>query len=437
MPRKFLTFVACVLIACLLCGCAFTTADTSELLSPPDLPSEFEPIAEIIKNTAGDNYTLKYPSRGTHRSAIISQDIDKDNKQEYFAFYYTAEDENGYMHINVIAQKDGKHESVATQSLVAGGVDKVEFCDINGDGKLEILVGWQIYGTSEMQLAVYALENNKLHQMLLQRYTQFVNCDLNSDTCFDVLLISTSSTEELNMASLYSFKGTSMSQVLTCPLDSTSKTFLEPVVSTLSTGQPAVYIDEIKGAGAVTEVLFVEDGKLKNPLYSPSFKETLATLRSISLSLDDINGDGVLEIPIQELVPSVAVGTSNDLLYLTSWCSFSGQALTVEQTAMINLNDGYSYIVPANLMGKIAILKDTNLRERGIFTYNDETLQVGDLLLTFKSFSISDWRKQSRTTKYFELARTDSSVHACLITEKGKKKGLTNEAVAAAFHLYE
>ncbi len=437
MLRKILTSLVCVLFVVFLCGCAFTTVDTSELLSPPDLPSEFEPIANIIKKTAGENYTLKYPSRGTHRSAIISEDIDGDKEEENFAFYYTSDNENGYMHINVIARQNNTWKSVATQRLVAGGVDKVEFCDINGDHKKEILVGWQIYGTSEMQLGVYSLENGELHQLLLQRYTQFVTCDLNSDTCFDVLLISSASSDEANLASLYTFKGNKLDEVLSCPLDSTSKTFLEPIISPLSNGKPAAYIDEIKGAGAVTEVLFVEDGVLKNPLYSPTFKETLATLRSVSLSLSDINGDGTLEIPIQEPVPSVATESSNELLYLTSWCSFSGRALTVEQTAMINLNDGYSFAVPVGLIGKIAILKDTTTRERGIFTYNPESLKVGDLLLNFKSFSISDWKKQSRTTEYFELVRTEDTVHACMITEKGAKKGLTNEAVATAFRLYQ
>ncbi len=437
MLRKIWTPLVCLLLVIFLCGCAFTTADTSELLSPPDLPSEFEPVANIIKETAGEGYTLKYPSRGTKRSAIISEDIDADGNKEYFAFYYTTDNENGYMHINAIARQNNTWKSVATQKIVAGGVDKVEFCDINGDGKKEILVGWQIYGTSEMQLGVYSLENQKLHQILLQRYTQFVTCDLNSDTRFDVLLISSASFDEENSASLYTFESNKIDTVLSCPLDSTSKTFLEPVISPLSNGKPAAYIDEIKGAGAVTEVLFVEDGKLKNPLYSPSFKETLATLRSVSLSLSDINGDGTLEIPIQEPVPSVAMDSSNELLYLTSWCSFSGMALTVEQTAMINLNDGYSFAVPAALMGKIAILKDTTTRERGIFTYNPKTLKVGDLLLNFKSFSLSDWKKQSHVTEYFELARTEDTVHACMITEKGKEKNLTKEAIASAFRLYQ
>lgn len=437
MLRKILTLVLSLLFVTVLCGCAFTAPDTSALLSPPALPSELAPIAKILTETAGENYTLKYPSRGAHRSAIIGEDIDGDNKKENFAFYYTSDDENGYMHINAIVNTNGTWKSVATQKIVAGGVDKIEFCDINADGKKEILVGWQIYRTSEMQLAVYSLDNNTLHQILLQRYTQFITCDLDSDARLDVLLVSNASSDEENTASLYTFKGNRVDKVLSCPLDSTSKTFLEPIISPLSNGKPAAYIDEIKGAGAVTEVLFVEDGKLKNPLYSPSFKETLATLRSVSLTLDDINKDGILEIPIQENVPSVTFGASNELLYLTSWCSFSGQALTVEQTAMINLNDGYSYAIPATLMGKIAILKDTTARERGIFTYNPKTLKVGDLLLNFKSFSLSDWKKQSHKTEYFELSRTEDTVHACTITEKGKQKGLTIEAVASAFRLYQ
>ena len=55
----------------------------------------------------------------------------------------------------------------------------------------------------------------------------------------------------------------------------------------------------------------------------------------------DINDDGIIEIPVQQNVPSVASTLINEKLYLTNWCSFNGDKLTVEMTAMINSVDGY------------------------------------------------------------------------------------------------
>ena len=179
--KKILLLCLCVAVVFSFSSCNLMMADTAELLSSPSLPDELKPIADIIGKTAPEGYTLKYPSRGEYRSAIIRHDIDGDGFEEAFAFYYTAEGEAGAMHINLIAKRKGNWSLVAEQKILAGGVDKVEFSDLNSDGVKEILVGWEIYGTSEMQLAVYSLDATGLTQMLLERYTHFLACDLDEN----------------------------------------------------------------------------------------------------------------------------------------------------------------------------------------------------------------------------------------------------------------
>ena len=130
------------------CGCAFVE-NTDELVSPPELTGEMSLIANALHDMAGEDCDLEYPTSGEHRSAIILQDINGDENYEAFAFYNTANDEMTTLHINAICQKDGKWVSVSDQTMIATGVEKVEFCDINGDGNKEILVGWDVNGSSE------------------------------------------------------------------------------------------------------------------------------------------------------------------------------------------------------------------------------------------------------------------------------------------------
>ena len=435
MLRKIALIFLCLSLFIGLCGCDLFTAETDELLSPPSLSGELKPIAEIISQTAGGEYTLKYPSRGNFRSAVIREDIDSDGLLEAFAFYYTTDGEVGYMNINTIAKKGNKWKSLSIQKIVAGGVDKVEFCDLDNDGIKEILVGWQIYGTSEMQLAVYSLINDSLTQRMLQRYTHFTTCNLNEDTIPEVFTILSASDEQSNTASVFQLQEKGVLEISSCLLDSASKTFLEPVVATLSSGKPAIYIDEIKGVGAITEILYLENNVLKNPLYSPDFKETLSTLRSVSLSTKDINGDSILEIPVQENVPSVAVSELNEILYLTNWCSFNGRKLTTQQTTMTNVNDGYSFTIPNRLIGKIAILKDTETHEREIFLYNQKTLSVGFNLISFKSVPLDEL--DDSLSGYTEVLRTDTTAHLYSLSLTAQKYGITDEYVKQNFNLFE
>jgi hypothetical protein len=212
----------------------------------------------------------------------------------------------------------------------------------------------------------------------------------------------------------------------------------EPVVSQLSSGKPAVYIDSVKGLGAITEVIFFENGELLNTLYDSELQENSKTLRSAAFTTYDINGDGILEIPVQENVPAVANAEVTEKLYLTKWCSFNGESLTTQLTAMINTIDGYYYIIPQKWVGNIAVLKDTDNRIRQIYSYNNETLTVGDSLLYLQTFTKEEWENgKNKTSGLTEVMRDGQKVFVCEISASAKQEGLTLENVKSNFVIYE
>lgn len=437
MFKKVLCLILSATILLSLCGCDLFASDAAELLSPPTLSGELAPIAEAINKSAGDNYNFQYPSRGDYRSAVVQFDIDSDGILEAFAFYSMAEGETTAMHINALTGSDGEWSSAATQKIIAGGVDRVDFCDLDGDGVYEILVGWEIYGTTEMQLAVYSMGKNALTQRMLQKYSKFITCDLDEDKKNEILLIKSDPNEGINSASLFEFNQDGVTEIASCELDSAAKTINDPVIATLSTGKPAVYIDIIKGIGAVTEVLFMEKGRLANPLFQEEARETVATLRSVLFKITDINDDGIVEIPVQENVPSVARKEISEKLYLTHWCSFNGEALTRQMTAMMNNEDGYYFVIPAKLVGKIAVFKDTDNNIREVFSYNPEDSTVGESLFYIKAVSKADWDAGSYNADgIFEIVNDGVTSFICKLTPAGKKAGFSVEKIKADFKLY-
>lgn len=438
MARRILSVLVCFAISLLLCGCELFAADTAELLAPPALSGELYPIAKVIDETAGGDYTFKYPSHGNYRSAVVQNDIDSDGNLEAFAFYSMSDGETVTMQVNAICLVDGVWKSVAQQKIVAGGIDSLDFCDLDNDGIQEILIGWEIYGTSEMQLAVYSLGENTLAQRMLQKYTHFVTCDLDENDKKEILIIKSSTAEQTNSASLFALTDDGITEISSCELDSAAKTFNHPIVATLSSGKPAVYIDEIKGAGAVTEVLFMEKGVLVNPLYDKDAKETLATLRSVAFSVKDINNDGIMEIPIQVDVPSVTRYQSNQRLYLTSWCSFNGEILTSQMVTMINVEDGYCYTIPSKWVGSIAVLKDTENRLREIYRYDPENQTETESLLYIKAVPKTDWDDgKYKAVGIEEIYNDGETSFICSISAAGVADGVTMEYVKSNFMIFE
>lgn len=422
MFKKVLLCLTVLAMCFAMCGCDFFTADTAELLSPPALSNDLKHISDAIEQSAnGTDYTMEYPQSGEYRSAVVQKDIDGDGTNEAFAFYSTKDGEVEMLNINAVCFCDGEWISADVQTIVAAGVHRVDFCDLDGDGISEILVGWQIYSTSEMQLAVYSFKDGLLTQRMLNRYNHFILCDLDENNTLDVLIIDTDTTKQKNTASLYGFTENGVVQIGKCALDSKVQSFGHPVVGELSSGKPAVYIDSVKGIGAITEVLVYKNGKLLNPLYDEEITETNKTLRAVNYVTQDFNNDGVLEIPVQLNVPSVSKSQAAEKLYLTNWCSFNGEFLTTQTTSMINVIDGYYYNISAKWVGNIAILKDTDNRIREIYAYDTEEMAVGKSLLYMRAISKRDWENGIyNALNLTKIAEVGDAVIACRISKDAK-----------------
>lgn len=437
MFKKILCLTLCFVAVLSLSGCNFFTPDTAELLSPPTLTGDMFPINEAIEKSESDKFTFQYPSRGNYRTAVIRHDVDKDGILEAFAFYSTTAKEGTQMNINMVANEGGEWHSVAKQSIAAGGVDRIDFCDLDGDRIDEILVGWEIYGTSELQLAVYSLGDNTLTQRMLEQYTHYVTCDLDKNDINEVFIARSTPSEGRNSAHLFSLTNVGVTQISSCQLDPTAKILNHPIVSTLSNGENAVYIDEIKGVGATTEVIFLEKGKLVNPLLDPAAKETTATLRIATMECRDINDDNILEIPVRREVPTVTRTNDSEKQYLTDWCSFNGTTLTSQMTTFVSVSEGYYYIIPAKWIDKIALLRDESSGLTEIYRFNSEENVSAERLLYIRSVKKADWDSGVyKNQDVTEIVNNGETSYICYISAAAEADGITAEKVKNDLKLY-
>lgn len=432
--KKVSAVILAFFLSILLCGCNMFTIDTEQLITPPELSGDMSPISKALKKSIKGEYRLKYPSLGERRSAIILEDVDGDGTFEAFAFYSTLDDEMTNMHINAVCKRDGQYISVDEKSLVAGAVERVDFCDLDGDGIKEILVGFEVYGSSEKQLCVYSLTGYNLAVRLSEKYTGFICCDLVGDGDNELIIHLLNTADMINSAAAYRFSDGGLQKIAGCVLDSAVKTASELVLSKLSTGKAAVYIDEIKGAGAVTEVLYFENGELKNPLLeTENTIENIRTLRSASITSQDIDFDGVLEIPVATNLPNAA--GSEELLYYTNWCAFDGENLITKKISILNTIDGYSVDVPKDLEGRLAVLKDTESHRRVFYYYDSELDAVGERIFSISVIAASRWdKKDYDKMNTFEIARGGKNVFVASIN-MASKNALSEKQIKEMFSL--
>lgn len=434
--KKGIIMLLVMCICCMSCGCAYID-NTDDMVSPPELTGEMSPIADALYAVAGKDCDLKYPSTGSHRSAIILEDINGDSIFEAFAFYSTSGDEMTTMHINVICQSGGKWVSVSDQTIVATGVEMVEFCDLNNNGTEEILVGWDVNGTSEKQLSVFAFGEETLTQQLLQAYTSFLCCDLDNNGANEIFVHLLNAADKSNKAIIYNYNEKGMAQTAGCIMDGSVKSAAIPVLSVLSNGQKAIYIDEIKGVGSVTEVLYLSKGELINPLLdSVNSFENISTYRAASIETKDINGDGILEIPVASDLPNAVSDGEN--LYYTNWCSFNGEKLSIKLVTIVNTVDGYYLTVPNSMVGYLAVLKDIETHERKFYHYDSKNAVLGKLLFTVTAVDADDWAgKDYDHRNKTELSRTEDTVFVAELGEGAAAFAITADVIKDTFYLVD
>lgn len=434
--KRSIVILLALCICFAFCGCDFVQ-NTDDMVSPPELTGDMSPIADALYAVAGADCDLKYPTEGMHRSAIVLEDINGDGIFEAFAFYSTSGDEMTTMHINVICQSEGKWVSVSDQTIVATGVEMVDFCDLNSDGTEEILVGWDVNGASEKQLSVFTFRENVLTQQLLQAYTSFLCCDIDNNGTNEIFVHLLNSSEKTNKAIIYSYNEKGMAQTAGCIMDGSVKSAAAPVLSVLSNGQKAIYIDEIKGVGAVTEVLYVSKGELINPLLDNDISfENNSTLRAASLEIRDINQDGILEIPIASELPNAV--SDGEKLYYTNWCSFNGEKLSIKLVTIVNTVDGYYLTVPNSMVGYIAVYKDIEKHERRFYHYDSANAVLGKLLFTVTAIDADEWDSSDfEHGGKVELSRAQDTVFVSELGEGASAFAITTDVIMESFNLVD
>jgi hypothetical protein len=413
--KKVITICLSALIALTFTGCSFIGSSVDELISAPKLEGDMHPVQNALEDYAGNEISLKYPVTGEYRTAFVLKDLNGDGKDEAIAFYSTTVNSAVTMHLNIIAQNGDRWQSRGDLSVVGTGVESISFSDLDGDGTQEAIVGWMIYGSTEKQLGIYTFDGNTLVQRALEPYTTFVCADLTGDKINDLSVIYLNTAASTATAKLFSLSSDGIIAQGTANLDGGVSSYSIPAVSTLKGGIAAIYIDAVKGNGMLTEIIWYKDGALHS-LNQNSSQEEGATYRNSSVASRDYDGNGVIDIPVSELLISTAEFSDSDKAYYTNWCEFDGEKLHLQASTFMNYSDGYSITVPEKWKQKLLLIRKTEARMRFFYSYNPATKESGKEMFRIVAATVPDYIAGAYSAQeYIMLDRTDNLIYLAKI----------------------
>lgn len=398
-------FLTALLLCCFcLTGCSDLGVSDQALLRPPRATGDTAEIQEIISAQAGGNYLLKYPERGDYRSAVTIHSKEKENP---FAIALYSTESDSKMNVAVILSDGENWKCLGTFSNSATGVDKLLFEDITGDGKDEILIGWNSYNGAARNITSYTIDENSVREMMIDdTYNEILVDDITGDKTRDIILLSSSNSKVSANVKLLQYSEQEKRPISKFGIDLEPEmiSFSSVTLGNIDKNTQGIVIDGEKAGGLLsTQIIYYdkEENSLKEPVVHDNNigAATNATNRKDVITSRDMDGDGIIEVPVVTQMSAPANFDGGNICSVTAWKQFYkvSNSLETKLNTIINYTDGYYLIIPEKWSGKITAIADPENRVMNIYSWDSENAFLGDKLLSIYRFTKSAWAKIDKT----------------------------------------
>ena len=304
--RRFLVLSAgCMMGLLSACGLPMSeNVQVEELLRAPRLPGDYGALQNALNEWLGESAQLKYPMQGELLSPFLLQDLDGDGQQDAAVLYTAAQSSNVCI---AFLQKDAAGVWQVRQSIegLADTVDNVRLAQLQDGAATQLVVGY-LAAQGDSYLAVYSYENGTVNAILEQSYEQYLVEDITGGGNEDLILMSTLEDGGVQIELLTVDKEGSFQQVAVMGLSANRFAGCASVAAGVGAdGRHYLVLDGwtgISGNNLASVLLrFDEDTQQMVPADQISTEKLYtASLRNVpSLVSQDLDGDGIVEIPTQ------------------------------------------------------------------------------------------------------------------------------------------
>lgn len=349
MIRKWLLCALLAAVPLVLCGCLSATA-MDDFFALPQPPIEYTDLSETIHGLLASGYEYASPSAGQNIQAVQIVDLDWDGRSEAVAFFRNPSDEKP-LKIMIFRSLDGAYEPVVTIESSGTAIERVEYQDMNADGKRELVVGWKI-GPNVQTVAVYAVGYEQT-VLMQSNYTRYAIQEMDGDGV-PSLMVLRADAEGTSVAEFYGWRSEGMNLVYRCALSTTMAALSRGSVVSgkLDEKTPAVFVTGVNEEGlAVTDILACrENGTLTNAAISPVTGLSAVIYPYRQLQPQDMDGDGCLEVPAPAGIPEAG----KPLDGIVNWmrCDIDGGISRVMTTYHCQ-SAGWYFQVPEAWVGRL------------------------------------------------------------------------------------
>mgnify|MGYP002553548601 CR=1 FL=1 len=437
--KKWAVLLMMMSLSLVLAGCAMPklTLDPEELYALPELPARYTTLNQQLNAIQESSAEYAAPVSGSNIQPVQMVDLDGDGREEALAFFRQSDGEKP-LKIYVFTDNGNSYTQTAVIEGSGLAVYSIAYSDMNGDGRMELIVGWRV--SMDLQaLTVYALEPGGARELARSNYVKYAVADLNGDGMQE-LTVFRANQDGVGAADCYLWKNGALTLSSTIRVSMTMAELSQQgkvTVGTLRSGEPALFVTGVaEGMRAMTDVLLLRGGELNNAVLSPTTGVSGESSRFCTLYPTDINGDGVTEVPRTVPLSGDEESTASQRV---DWISFdaAGAAIRVLSTYHA-IEDGWYLQLPDGWADTIYVGRSASADEASVTFYmGDSRDQSYTPVLRITTLSGSNRERLAVRTGRFILGRNDGVIYAgeLLKGNEGWADGVTEDEVRNAFSL--
>ena len=342
---KEIQALALAALLLLLGGCAFSSPE--ELYVVPRASEDYQNLQEQIDQVRGAGAEYAGPLQGTNTQPVQLMDLDGDGIQEAVAFFRTTA-ADGSPPLKIYIYRQTGQGDYAIWNIIQGdgtAINSISYEDLDGytdaQGRTdkELVVSWRL-SDKVYQLMAYSVRSPEAERLMNPiSYTDYALWDMDKDNQREIVVLNLNTVDGIGQADYYDYRDGQMVLQSSAPLSNAITGLVSdsrPRTGFLNhngISEPALFVTSNLTTGVITDI-FAWDGELKNITYNPVTSMSEGTLRlSNNIAIQDINGDGYLEIPKPTALPDPRSTGSADF-WSVQWIQYSldGQSTVVYTT---------------------------------------------------------------------------------------------------------
>ncbi len=312
-------------------------------MKAPRRVPQYQRLQTLIDVLLSEGLSYSAPVAGSYRSPVEMRDLSGDGQEEAVVFLRGATDTQ----LVVFVPTGDSYTPLQRITENADSVHSIAFHDFTGDGKTEIAVGWQLGNLRSV--SVYTLIGDTPTEILSQPYEEYVVYDEENGDLPALFIVKLDAAELTGIASLFIYRDGEMPLLDSDNLSLGAEAVLRVRTTPLTDGKPGFLVaSKFQTTGEITDVFTYRDDSLINVSRNMETGISSALVRSMSVIADDIDEDGVVDLPLPIMLqPHPEAAEDAAIVYEMYWRAYDSNGASIE-TARTFYNEyrGWYLLLP-------------------------------------------------------------------------------------------